>query len=366
MLTLLLFVLGLVLLIVGADVLVRGAARLAVTIGLPPLVVGLTVVAFGTSAPEMAVSVQSALRGDGGADIAIGNVIGSNICNVLLILGLSASVAPLIVSRNLVRIDVPIMIGASLLAWFLMLDGRLGFWDGFILFAGIIAYTAFAVVQGRKEGRDAEEKASGELGELAKPRARGGVAVDIVLVVAGLAMLVLGSTWLVESASAIARVLGVDELLIGLTIVAIGTSLPELATSVVASIKGERDLAVGNVIGSNLFNILAVLGLAGLVAPEGVAVAASVLRVDFPIMMAVMIACLPIFFTGYTISRWEGFVFVGYYAAYMLLLYLTATDHGGLAAYQSAMFFFVIPLTALTLAVSVYRHLRQKKPSMRT
>lgn len=359
MLTLGLFVLGLALLIAGADVMVRGAARLAATAGLPPLVIGLTVVAFGTSAPEMAVSVQSALLGDGGADIAIGNVIGSNICNVLLILGLSASVTPLIVSRSLIRVDVPIMIGATVLAWLLMLDGRLGFWDGGLLFAGVIAYTVFAIVQGRKEGREAGEKFAEEA--VVKPGTKGGLPVDLLLVAAGLGMLVLGSNWLVESASAIARMLGVDELLIGLTIVALGTSLPELATSVVASVKGERDLAVGNVIGSNLFNILAVLGLAGLVSADGVAVAASVLRVDFPIMMAVMIACLPIFFTGYAISRWEGIVFVGYYAAYMLLLYLTTTDHGGLEAFRITMFFFVIPLTALTLVISVYRHARSGK-----
>jgi cation:H+ antiporter len=352
-----LFVLGLVMLVAGADVLVRGASRLAVSVGISPLVVGLTVVAFGTSAPEMAVSVQAAASG--GGEIAIGNVIGSNICNVLLILGLSAAISPLIVAQKLVRVEVPLVIAASLVAWLMMMDGTLGFWDGVLLFTGIVAYTVFAVVQSRRESRTVRAEYSREIGT--KRHGRGGFLVDALLIAAGLMMLVLGSGWLVEGATTIARALGVDDLLIGLTIVAVGTSLPELATSVMASIKGERDIAVGNVIGSNLFNILAVLGLAGFFAPGGVAVPASVLAVDFPIMMAVAIACLPVFFTGYTIARWEGFVFVGYYVAYTAFLILTATEHGSLETFRAAMVLFVIPLTLLTLGISLYRQLRKTK-----
>jgi cation:H+ antiporter len=354
MLTYLLFVIGLILLILGAELLVRGASRLAGALGISPLVVGLTVVAFGTSAPEMAVSVQAAARG--GGEIAIGNVIGSNICNILLILGLSAAVSPLVVAQKLVRVEVPILIGVTILAWLLMADGTLGFADGALLFAGIVAYTIFAVVKGRRDSEEVEAQYAGKFG---RQGARG-VALDILFIAGGLVLLVQGSNWLVEGATAIARALGVEDLVIGLTIVAVGTSLPELATSVIASVRGERDIAVGNVIGSNLFNILAVLGLAGLFAPGGVSVPASALAVDFPIVLAVSIACLPVFFTGYSIARWEGFVFLGYFAAYMLMVVLTATDHGSLGAYRAAMFGFVIPLTVLTVGVSVYRSVRAK------
>ena len=361
----LLFVLGLVMLVGGADVLVRGASRLAATVGISPLVVGLTVVAFGTSAPEMAVSVQAAAGG--GGSIALGNVIGSNICNVLLILGLSAAVAPLVVSQKLVRVEVPLVIAASLLAWGLMLDGRLGAADGAVLFGAVVAYTVFAVRQSRRESRavNAEyaRKFAGEAGtRTAAPQRRaGGLLRDLAFVAAGMGLLVQGSDWLVEGATVMARALGVDDLLIGLTVVAVGTSLPELATSVMASFKGERDIAVGNVIGSNLFNVLAVLGLAGIFAPEGVDVAASVLSIDFPIMLAVAVACLPVFFTGFVIARWEGFVFVGYYVAYTAFLVLTATDHGSLEAFRAAMLFFVIPLTVLTLGIGVARQLKSKR-----
>lgn len=351
-----LFVVGLVMLVAGADLLVRGAGRLAVSAGISPLVVGLTVVAFGTSAPEMAVSVQSAAAG--GGDIALGNVIGSNICNVLLILGLSAAIAPLVVAQKLIRFDTPLVIAASVLAWLLMLDRTLGFWDGFILFSGIIAYTVFAIVQSRRESRAVKAEYDREIGK--KRHGVKGYVVDVLLLVAGLGLLVQGSDWLVGGATAIARAFGVDDLLIGLTIVALGTSLPELATSVIASIKGERDIAVGNVIGSSLFNILAVLGLAGLVAPGGVSVASSMILVDFPIMLAVAVACLPVFFTGHLIARWEGFVFLGYYAAYMAFLILTATEQGSLETFQAAMAFFVIPLTVLTLGVSLSRSLKAR------
>lgn len=352
-----LFALGLVMLVAGADVLVRGAGRLAVSAGISPLVVGLTVVAFGTSAPEMAVSVKSAVIGNGG--IAVGNVIGSNICNVLLILGLSAAIAPLVVAQKLIRIDVPLVIATSVLAWFLVMDGTLGFRDGFVLFAGIIVYTVFAVVQSRRESRAV--KAEYEQGLEAKRQGVKGYAVDVAFIVAGLGLLIQGSDWLVGGATAMARAFGVDDVLIGLTIVAVGTSLPELATSVIASIKGERDIAVGNVIGSNLFNILAVLGLAGLVAPGGVTVASSMIQVDFPIMLAVAVACLPVFFTGHLIARWEGFVFLGYYVAYTMFLILDATGSGSGKTFESAMTYFVIPLTVLTLGVSLSRSLKGRR-----
>ena len=347
---------GLVLLIIGAEALVRGASRLAAAVGISPLIIGLTVVAFGTSSPEMAVSVQSAFSGQSGADIALGNVVGSNIFNVLFILGLSAAIAPLVVNQQLVRFDVPLMIVVSGALLLMALDGKINRLDGLLLFAGIVAYTAFAIYQGRKESKAVEEEYAQEFGE--KPKGAGQVALNLALVLAGLALLVLGSNWFVGGSINLARAFGVSELVIGLTIVAAGTSMPEVATSVMASLKGERDIAVGNVVGSNIFNILAVLGLSSLVAPDGVNVALAALDFDIPVMIAVAIACLPIFFTGYNIARWEGFVFLGYYVAYSAYLILASAEHDALPAFSSVMFYFVIPITALTLGITAYRSWR--------
>lgn len=352
---------GLAVLITGAEVLVRGASRLAAAVGISPLVIGLTVVAFGTSSPEMAVSVQSALSGQAGADIALGNVVGSNIFNILLILGLSAAIAPLIVAQQLVRVDVPIMIGVSVLVLLLALDGAIGRLDGLLLFAGIIAYTVFAIYQGRRESKVVEAEYAQEFS--AKPRGAGQVLLNIAFVIAGLALLVLGSDWFVTGAIGLARAFGVSELVIGLTIVAAGTSMPEVATSVMASVKGERDIAVGNVIGSNIFNLLAVLGLAAIVAPAGVNVALAALDFDIPVMIAAAVACLPIFFTGYQIARWEGFVFLGYYVAYAAYLILASAQHDALPAFSNVMLLFVIPITLLTLAIAVYRAWRSRRAS---
>ena len=301
--TLLLFTAGLVLLVVGAEALVRGASQLAKVVGLSPLIIGLTIVAYGTSAPEMAVSVLAGLAGN--ADISLGNVVGSNIFNVLLILGVSSLITPLIASAQLVRLDVPIMIAASILTWILGADGKVGRSDGILLFAGIIIYTVFLIYQGRKENKKApEDKAQTSNDQ--KSFFEGTLLVNIALIVSGLALLVLGSHWLVKGAVSIAQYLGVSQLLIGLTVVAAGTSLPEVATSVVAAIRGERDIAVGNVVGSNIFNIMAVLGMSAIVSSEGITISDIALRFDIPVMTAVAVACLPIFFTGNVISRWEG------------------------------------------------------------
>ncbi len=357
------FILGLVLLTGGAEVLVRGASQLAAAIGVSPLIIGLTVVAFGTSAPELAVSVRSALSGQAGADIAIGNVVGSNIFNVLFILGLSAAITPLVVSQRLVRIDVPLMVGASVLMLLLALDGRIGRLDGALLFTGIVIYTLLAIVQGRRESQTAAaavaDTSSGDTVD-AQPRTPGGYLLDVGYIVGGLFLLVLGAHWLVDAAVDIARAFGVSELVIALTIVAAGTSLPEVATSVMASIKGERDLAVGNIVGSNLFNILSVLGLAALVAPDGVNVAPSALRFDIPIMIATAVACLPIFFTGYSIARWKGLLFLGYYVLYTTFLVAAAAKYPQLESFTAGVLFFVAPLTLLTLSVAVWRQWHSK------
>lgn len=357
----LLFAVGLAVLLLGAEWLVRGASRLAAWIGISPLVIGLTVVAFGTSSPELAINLFSAFTGQ--ADIALGNVIGSNIANILLILGLSAAVAPLIVQQQVVRQDVPIMIVVSVVTFLFALDGLIGAVEGGLLFLLLIAYTWFLIWQSRSESqvvqREYEQEfASHEAGK--SPR----WLVNLSLVIGGLALLTLGARWLVDSAVEIARWLGVDELIVGLTIVAVGTSLPELATSVIAAIKGERDIAVGNVVGSNIFNLLSVLGLSALFAPRGLVVSQEAIVFDLPVMIAVAVASLPIFFTGGAIYRWEGLLFLGYYAAYTAYLVLKATEHAALPVFQQAMLWFVLPLTALTIAVTVWqevRLLRQRK-----
>jgi cation:H+ antiporter len=347
-----LFVAGLAALVVGAELLVRGAGKLAVSLGISPLVVGLTVVAFGTSSPELAVSVQSAWEGR--TDLAVGNVVGSNIFNVLFILGLAAVLAPLVVSRQIIRQEVPIMVGASLLLLVLAGDGAIGRLEAGAMFVLLAAYMAFLVVQSRREQAGAARaEVEAEIG--AGSAWDRHWAVQVALVAAGLALLVAGSDWLVTAAIAFARALGVSELVIGLTIVAAGTSTPEVAASVMATLRGEREIAVGNVIGSNTFNILGVLGLSGLVAPQALRVAPSLVTFDLPVMMAVALACLPVFFTGNTIARWEGFVFLAYYAAYAAYLVLAAREHDALGVFSGTMMLFVLPITALTLAVLAWR-----------
>jgi cation:H+ antiporter len=351
--TVVLFVAGLGLLVLGAEWLVKGASRLAAALGISPLVIGLTVVAYGTSAPEMAVSIKSAWAGQ--PDLALGNVVGSNIFNVLFILGVSALVAPLVVSSQLVRLDVPVMIGLSGLTLLMARDGSIGRLDAALLFSGAVAYTVFQVRQSRKESAAVREEYGKEYG----PRLTG-TAANVAFIGAGLALLVLGSRWLVNGAVAFAQALGVSELVIGLTIVAAGTSLPEVATSILAAVRGERDIAVGNVVGSNIFNILAVLGLSGLVAPSGLPVSPALVAFDAPVMIAVAVACLPIFASGATIARWEGALFLFFYVAYTAYLVLAAQQHDALPAFSTVMQLFVLPLTGITLAVVGWRAWRER------
>ncbi|AFY67356.1 Na+/Ca+ antiporter, CaCA family [Geitlerinema sp. PCC 7407] len=354
-----LLLVGLVLLVVGAEALVRGASRIAAVLGISPLVIGLTIVAYGTSSPELAVNIQSSLAGQ--SDIAIGNVVGSNIFNVLFILGVSALVSPLLVAQQLIRLDVPIMIGVSCLMLLFSLDGNIGTSDGVILFLGAVSYTAFLIYQSRQE-KDAavQDEYAKEYG--AQPtRSLSTWLVNLALVVGGLGLLLAGSRLLVDSAIVIAQAIGVSELVIGLTIVAAGTSLPELATSVIASMRGERDIAVGNVVGSNIFNILAIIGLSSIISPDGIPVLPAALRFDIPIMIAVAIACLPIFFTGNLISRREGIFFLAYYGVYTLYLILRSTEHDALPIFSTVMLAFVLPLTAITLAIVTMRALRKRR-----
>ncbi|MCX7891838.1 MAG: calcium/sodium antiporter [Burkholderiales bacterium] len=347
-----LFLAGVALLIVGAEALVRGASRLALAWGISPLVVGLTVVAFGTSSPEVAVSVRAAASGR--VDLAVGNVVGSNIFNVLFILGITALIAPLAVGRQVIRQEVPVMIGISLVLWLFAADGRVGRAEAAALLFGLVVYTVFLIRQSLAEARAERGNTDRAAGDAAPLPGRGTrTLVDIGLVLGGLALLVLGARWLVDAAVSVARELGVSELVIGLTVVAAGTSLPEVASSLVAAARGERDIAVGNVIGSNIFNILGCLGLAGLVAAEPLAVAPAVNAFDLPVMVAVAVACLPVFFTGAVVARWEGAMFLGYYAAYSAYLILAASAHDALPVFSGVMLGFVVPITVVTLVVLV-------------
>ncbi|RUL88338.1 calcium/sodium antiporter [Tautonia sociabilis] len=357
MATALMFLAGLTLLIVGAEAFVRGASALARALGIAPLVIGLTVVAFGTSAPELAISLYAGWRGN--AEIALGNVVGSNIFNVLFILGVSSLVAPLVVAGRLVRLDVPLVILASVLTLVLGIDGEIGRLDGLGLFAGIVAYTTWLIRQGRSAVRE-QSALAGEGDDLGL--GRGWLAVDLTIIAAGLGLLVVGSRLLVSASVAIATGLGVSERIVGLTIVAAGTSLPEVATSVVASLRGERDIAVGNVVGSNLFNLLCVLGLTAAVS-GGVAVRPDAMRFDLPLMIASAVACMPIFFSGHRISRWEGLLFLGYYFAYTADIVLVATGNAALGTFRVVMAAFVTPLTVVTLAVVTAREVRARRPS---
>jgi cation:H+ antiporter len=359
-LTFVLLAVGFLALIAGGEVLVRGAGGLARTLGLSPLVVGLIVVSFATSAPELAVTLDASLSGRPG--LAVGNVVGSNIANVLLVLGLSALFLPLAVRSAVTKRDVPVMIALSVLLLFLALDGGVSQLDGIVLLLLLLAYVAYSVRAGRRQHKGdqpGEESEESGADEGTKPPHR--PWVDAVLVLAGVALLVVGARSLVTSATEVATALGLSELIIGLTVVAIGTSLPELATSVIAAARGERELAVGNVVGSNIFNIGAVMGIAATVSPGGVPVEPSAVNFDLPVMVAVAVALLPIAFTGYGVARWEGGLFVAYYAAYTLFLLLDATTHDALPEYSALMLTFVVPLTALTLVLLAVYELGVRK-----
>ncbi|CAN5300733.1 calcium/sodium antiporter [soil metagenome] len=352
-----LLVAGLVLLVGGAELLVRGAAHLAVAIGISPLVVGLTVVAFGTGAPELAVGVQAGVGGQ--TELALGNVVGSNLVNTFLILGLAALVAPLLVQHKLVRREVPLVIVATVVVWLLVLDGGLSPTEGLGLFAAAIAYTAWAVIVGRREPSELAAGPEIEAGDGA--RARHWV-VDVGLIAGGLVLLVLGSNWLVDGAVRIAESLGLSELVIGLTVVAIGTSLPEAATSVVAALKGERDIAVGNIIGSNLFNLLAVLGLSALVSPDGIPAPDRVVDVDLPALIGAAVLCLAVFFTGWVIARWEGALCVGLYAAYLTYLLLDTGETTSTDSFRPVLA-VVLPIVVLVVVVDTVAKVRAGNPA---
>lgn len=315
MLTITLSILGgFIGLIVGGELLVRGASNLAAAFRVPPLIIGLTVVALGTSAPELAVSVQSCFQGK--TDLAVGNVVGSNLSNLLLILGTAALVAPLTVSNQLFRLDIPVMIAAAGMLYALGSDGSLSRQEGITLTILMVLYLAWTVIEGKREGKKLEEEFK-ELTPDPVPAHWRSFTSNAFQVVGGLILLIGGADYLVDGCVELATMWGVSELVIGLTIVAIGTSLPELVISILASLRGRRDLAVGNVVGSNILNVLAVLGISSAVAPSGVNVDSQSLAFDIPLMFAVSVACYPVFLTGKEVSRVEGAAMLLLYASYL-------------------------------------------------
>jgi len=350
LLTAILFAVGLVLLVGGAEVMVRGASRLATALGISPLVVGLTVVAFGTSSPELAVGIASAVGGS--ADIALGNVVGSNIANILLVLGTAALVMPVTSRIRLVRREVPIMIAASLALWLMAAAGSIGRIEGLLLVAAIVTYTAYLIRASRRETSAIRAEFSEEFGDGRGPAV---IVSNLALAIVGLAMLLLGAQWIVDGAVAFATSLGIPEVIVGLTIVAVGTSLPEIATSILAGLRGHRDIAVGNVVGSCIFNILMVLGTSALVASQPIAVDPAMLAVDLPLMVAAALACLPILYTGQIVSRREGALLVAVYGLYLTYLVLLASASPVAGAFGLVLIVGVVPLAGITLTVLAVR-----------
>lgn len=305
---------ALVLLFVGAEGLVRGSAALALRAGLSPLVVGLTIVAFGTSSPELVVSVQAGLAQQG--DIAVGNVVGSNIFNIAVILGITALLCPIPVHRQIIKVDAPIALGVALMLVFLLMDDALGPAEGGLLFVGIVAYTGMNVVLARRQG-PANAPDSGDLVGPARSRHW---AVDIMFIVGGLAVLVLGSRLLVEHSVSLAEDMGISEAVIGLTIVAAGTSMPEMATSLVAAVRKQPDIAIGNVVGSNVFNVLGILGVASLLSPLN---APGISTFDYLAMIIVTVLLIPLLYTGRLLHRLEGVALLVVYGVYLFVLWPT-------------------------------------------
>jgi cation:H+ antiporter len=337
---------GLLLLIAGAEWLVRGAVRLAAALKIRPLVVGLGVVALGSSVPQLAVSLQATFVGT--PDIAVGSLVGSNIFSLLVTLGLSALIIPLRVSRHLLRLDIPLLIAASALVFGLALNEQLGRLEGGVLLLGLVGYLGILWRQSRHPGRVAAAQGTAPWLKC------------LGMMLGGLLLLGAGSHWLLEAALELATDFGLSDRVIGLTIVAVGTSLPELATSLVAAFRGHREIAVGNVIGSNLFNLLGVLGLTAVLAPAPLSVSPNALDFDLPVMLGVTLLCLPLFYSGYRVTRIEGLVLLGLYVAYGLHVVAFTTGMPLAARLEELMLFYVLPVLAAVVLWGTLRAWRRQ------
>lgn len=320
---LLLFGAGLALLIVAAELVVRHGSALALALGVSPLVLGLTIVSVGTSAPELAVGITASVAGSGG--LAVGNIAGTNLVNILLILGLSALLRPLPLHSRTIRMDLPMMVAAALLMTALAWNGVLSARDGLVMLLAAVAYTTLIIVCSRKEpGVVKAEYAQmfGTEGARTPGASKSRMGINALCLAAGIGLSVLGANWLVDGAVEMARAWGMGEAIIGLTVVAIGTSAPELVTTIVGTLRNDRDVAVGNLLGSSIYNLLVILGIPSLIAPGGIPVERDLLLFDIPLMTAVSVLCIPVFISGRMVSRLEGGSFVALYVAYLAFLLL--------------------------------------------
>ncbi|HEX8589413.1 calcium/sodium antiporter [Pseudomonas sp.] len=343
---------GLLLMIIGAQLSVRAAVALAALLKTRPLFLGLTVVALGSSAPQLAVGLQAAFTDS--TDIAVGSVIGSNIFNVLVTLGLSALIIPLRVARQLVRVDLPLMIAATALVAALAWNGELSALDGIVLLLGMAGYVFVVVRQFAHGARHVPRT------DLAPRRRIGPLLGRLVLMACGLALLTFGSHLLVGAAVSVALDLGLSERVIGLTVIAVATSLPALMTSLVAALRGERDIAVGNIIGSNLFNLLGVLGITALISTGPLSISPNALDFDLPVMLGVAALCVPLFYSGYRISRLEGLLLLGLYAVYGLHIVSFTTGMPLAERLERLMIHYALPVIALCVVVGTVRAWRRQ------
>jgi len=342
---------GLLLLVLGAELLVRGAVRLAAGWQVRQLIVGLTVVGFGSSAPQLAVSLQAAYTG--APDIAVGSVFGSNIFSILMVLGLSALVVPLRVPRQVIRLDVPLMIAASFLVFGMAMNQYLGRLEGLLLLGCLLLYLYLLRRQAQRHGRHWRN-------EPTSTRQRWW-PLCVAAMAGGIVLLLLGGHLLLDAAVEIAAEYGLSDRFIGLTIVAVGTSMPQLATSLIAAMRGQRDIAVGNVIGGNLFNLLGVLGLTAVIAPAPLTVSPNALAFDLPVMVAVAALCLPLFYAGYRVTRFEGLLLLALYAAYGVHVVAFTTGLGIAGRLEHLMQFYGLPLLAVSMLLAIVRGLRLSK-----
>jgi len=319
----LLFLVGVAAVVGGAELVVRGGARLAARLGIPPLIIGLTVVAIGTSFPELAVGIDAALQGNGA--LAVGNIAGTNTFNLLFILGLVAVIRPLPLDSQTIRFDLPFIIASAFVLFLMGIDGWITTLEGVVLIAGAVVFTGLTVRNARRESVAVRAEFDGEYAPRVSTHPTRQVVVNAAMLLAGLAVIAVGADWLVDGAVELARLFGVTDAFIGLTVVAIGTSAPEIVTAIVATLRNERDIAVGNLIGSSVYNILLILGVTSVIPAGDIPVPPELAFVDIPVMLAATIACIPVFITNRLVTRLEGAIFVSAYVAYFTYLLIAQT-----------------------------------------
>ncbi len=316
---------GLAALVGGAELLVKEGTRLAALAGIPPILIGLTVVAIGTSMPELAVGIEAALQGNG--SLAVGNIAGTNTFNILFILGMSAAIIPLSLQMRTIRFDLPVMAATAAALLIMVADGNLSRMEGAVLVAGAILYTGVIILGARKESKAIKAEFAVEFGDVQIQATADRTDLTVIrsaaLLVAAIAIVLVGADWLVYGATHFARQMGVSDAFIGLTIVAIGTSAPELVTTLISTLKGERDIAIGNLLGSSIYNILLILGLTALFPDGGIDVERDLVLIDIPVTGAVALLCIPVFLTGRHVTRLEGALFVTAYIIYLAYLILS-------------------------------------------